>query len=177
MVQSDKLLHVLPMNELIHDQPIEYLLLALHKEHQPFLRGHLRAPQETLRTSTTCPTTGTIRLLHRLLDPKTLLETEHQLCYLLPGFCNICPYRILGLLHSAHPSHTHHHTRLRGHHHLQIININLIPHTRNLMGRNYHQLLTDPEITVIDPTLSPSDLTPRKVSQANERTKWRGPAP
>ena len=31
MVQSDKLLAVLHMNELAHDQPTRYLLIALHK--------------------------------------------------------------------------------------------------------------------------------------------------
>jgi hypothetical protein len=52
-------------------------------------------------------------------------------------------------------------TAKRGQTHPQIVNINITTHTRNMMGRTYWQLLTDPDITQLD-TFTP----PLRCSQA-----------
>ena len=51
---------------------------------------------------------------------------------------------------------------IRGQRHLHCIHINFIPHTRCLLGRNYHQLLTNPGITALDPHIPPLKFNPAK---------------
>jgi len=36
-----------------------------------------------------------------------------------------------------------------------MVNLNTTPHMRSILGRSYHQLLTDPEITAPNPQITP----------------------
>ncbi len=56
----------------------------------------------------------------------------------------------------------------------QLVEITFTPHTRNILGRNYHQLLTDPNISTLDSRTPPLRYNPAKGLQGKraEKVTW-----
>ncbi len=63
---------------------------------------------------------------------------------------------------------------IRGQPHHQLVDIHITPHTRNLLGRNYHQLLTDPNISALDSLTPPLRYNPARGlhGKFTEKTAW-----
>jgi hypothetical protein len=52
-----------------------------------------------------------------------------------------------------------------------MVNLNITPHMRSILARNYQQLLTDPEITALNPQTPPLRYNPAKGVHGKRKDK------
>jgi hypothetical protein len=66
------------------------------------------------------------------------------------------------------------HTSFRGQSHPHVVTMNVTAHTRSILGRNYWQLLTDPAITQLDPSVAPLRYLTTKglIGKPSDKMKW-----